>query len=845
MRDSRLAVVLVSALALVAGAHRPAPAVAVASPAEMEREEVRQFLDEGPGLLLPTDERERLAAAPVEEALAAARQFLARDPVPETAENELVQAVERRRRVVYGESITLRDDRGRLLFLLGAPREREKVECGETFRPLELWSYGPVEAPRTVVLVKPKPDRYYIAWRPTESKRTLYTEGMEYYLEQWDELRGRVSGKRPDLQMCKATKSIDQITGVAGLFGFAAQRMTDAQVEAFFAPPKDLAVWARAALAEAAPEGEPLPVASSTISFPERRDQRLLVRLRVELPAGVGLGVAEEKSGREARLSLAGSIEAAGAPFEEFRNRFILPPPQEDQPILLIGERSLRSGGPYVVQLELRDEVSGRIAFLARGFEVPREPVPEPATAPPGAQVVIGEETGLTRARARDALLLLPPTSDVVFGLWRAEVLVVGEKIQKVAFYVDGQRSLVRASPPWSAELRLPNLPSEIVVRAEGLDEQGTVVAADEVLLNEPQGAASVRLLAPGRGQRVSGRIRARAAVVVPEGKRLEVVEFRLNNELLASLTQPPFETLVDVPPPGEPAYLTVSAIYLDGTRVEDFRILNGPQFLEQIQVDLVELYTSVLDREGHPVDGLAAEDFTILDRGRPQKVERFEQVRDLPLSVGIVLDTSGSMRESIGEAKHAAADFLAAVVRPTDRCFAVGFSARPRLLMPLTPDAHAVEVAFRDLPAFGETALHDALVFSLYQLRGIRSRKALVVLSDGDDNSSLVGYQDALEFARRSGASIYTIGLDIGGASVGVRGKLEKLAEETGGRAYFVGRADELANAYAAIERELRSQYLVAFAPDPPGKSGEFSPIEVKVQGGRLKVRAPRGYYP
>jgi VWFA-related protein len=143
-----------------------------------------------------------------------------------------------------------------------------------------------------------------------------------------------------------------------------------------------------------------------------------------------------------------------------------------------------------------------------------------------------------------------------------------------------------------------------------------------------------------------------------------------------------------------------------------------------------------------------------------------------------------------------------------------------------------------------GNTALHDAIIFSLYQLKGVRGRKALVLLSDGDDTSSLVAYADALEFARRSGTAIYTIGLDVGATKIGIRNKLETLSNETGGRAFFVGKAAELASVYAEIERELRSQYLLAFAPNPPGKPGIFSPVEVKVKGG-LKARAPRGYYP
>lgn len=824
----------------------PAPAVPAIDSGAEDRETVRRFLDEGPALLLPQAERERIAAAPLPQALAAVRAFLAEDPLPETPANELVTGIELRQRLVWSEGLSLRDARGRMLFLHGTPRERSKVDCGDTFRPLEIWSYGTVESPRSAVLYQPHADSFFVLWRPTDSKRALYMPEMEYYLEQWEELRGLTSGKRPDRVLCKSSKEVDAVTGVSGLFGFERNRPTDAMMEAMLAPPAEVAVWAREAAATVLAKPAPvLPVLSTRVTFPERRDQRLLARLRIVLPAGVGLAVAGEEGSRESRLTVAGRLELAGAPFEEFRNRFVMQPPAETTPVVLVAERLLRPGGPYILELELRDEVSGRTAWLSQGFTVPKEPIPEPETPLAGAEVVLGQETGLTKMGARDTLVLMPPLADVVFGLWRAEAIVVGERIHKVAFYVNGVRQLVRSNPPWTAELRLPNLPNELVVRAEGLDDSGTVVVADEVVLNEPQGEARVRLLSPPRGKRVVGPTVARAAVMVPEGKRVESVEFRLNDEVLATLTQPPWETSFVAPSGSDPVYLTVSATYVDGTRVEDFRVLNSSAFLEQVEVDLVEIFATVYSKAGGLAENLTEADFEILDRGKPQKIAKFELVRDLPLAVGLVLDTSGSMQESIGEAKHAASDFLRSVVRPTDRCFAVGFSDRPRLLMPLTPDVQAVQLAFRDLPAMGNTALHDALVFSLYQLRGIRGRKALVLLSDGDDTSSLVPYDDALEFARRSGAAVYTIGLKVGAAQLAIRSKLEKLASETGGRSFFVSKADELDEVYGEISRELRSQYLLAFAPDPPGKEGVFSTVEVKAQGGKLKTRAPRGYYP
>jgi VWFA-related protein len=354
-----------------------------------------------------------------------------------------------------------------------------------------------------------------------------------------------------------------------------------------------------------------------------------------------------------------------------------------------------------------------------------------------------------------------------------------------------------------------------------------------------------VRLLEPARGKRVAGRVRARAAVVVPEGRRVESVEFRVNDGVIATLSKPPWEAAFEVPSDADLAYLTVTALYDDGTRVEDFRVLNSAEYLEEIEVELVEVFATVTDGDGNLVDGLGAGDFELYDNGRAQRIEKFERVRELPLTLGLVLDTSGSMREALAEAKSAASGFLASVMTPKDRCFAVGFAGRPALLMPLTSDATAVDVSFRDLPAIGDTALHDALVYSLYQYRGIRGRKALVLLSDGDDTASLVPWVDVMTYAQRAGVSIYTIGLDIGPASLAIRDKLKDLAAETGGRTFFVERAAELAGVYDEIERELRSQYLLAFSPDPPAIEGERHAIEVKSRDRGHRVRSARGYTP
>ena len=833
---SRAAVFCLLPLLAAAGAGAEVP----------EPEATRRFFEGGPGYLLPAAERDRLALAPAEERQRFAAEFLARDPDSATPANELAAAIERRRRLVFRSELSFFDDRGRLLFLRGAPTERLEIDCAQTFRPLELWTWGTGEGARTAVLFRPQTGAHFVAWRPTTSKRQLYIPEMEYLLEQLDELRGRVRvRKRPDRLFCEKSEIVDRVTGIDGLFGFERERLRDAEVDALFAPPGDLAAWARAALsAPVADVPPPLPEPELQVGFPALRDQRIVARFRLTLPAGLSVGVAEVASGRESRFALHAILERESGVFEDFQARFLFAASAAERPVVLEIERLLRPRTKLVARLEVRDEVTGATAYFDHGFEVPAAPVAEPE-APPAGPVVVGQDLGLSRLTGRETIVLLPPLDDVVLGLWRAEAIAAGERIRKVVFLLDGKPQLTRTAPPWTAELRLPTIPDETIVRVEALDADGKVLAADEILLNEPQGEARVKLLAPPRGKPVTGATRARAAVVVPEGRRIERVEFRLNDAVVATLERPPWEATIEVASAAGLTYLTVAAFYDDGTRVEDFRVLNAPDFLDQIQVDLVELYVTVTDRDGRPVDGLEAGELRVIDNGKPQQIARFEQVRELPLTLGLALDTSGSMNESLGEAKHAATDFLAAVMTPRDRCFAVGFSGRPSLLMPLTPDAKALESAFRDLPALGNTALHDALVYALYQYRGIRGRKALVVLSDGEDTSSLVPFPDALAFAQRSGVAIYTIGLGIPGTSFGIRAKLEKLAGETGGRVFFIDKAEELGGVYDEIERELRSQYFVAFTPDPPPQEGERHTIEVEARGGKLQARSARGYTP
>jgi VWFA-related protein len=327
-------------------------------------------------------------------------------------------------------------------------------------------------------------------------------------------------------------------------------------------------------------------------------------------------------------------------------------------------------------------------------------------------------------------------------------------------------------------------------VRAEGYDAAGELVAADEVILNQTRGAFGVEIAEPPRGFVGYGTVRVRAEVTVPEERRVERVELRLNDTTFATLALPPWTAEVEIPEGDEVTYLSAVATLDDGRQAEAVRFLNAPQFLEEVDVRLVELYVSVIDRSNRPVLGLGQDDFEVLERGVPQEITKFELVENLPLSVGITIDTSGSMVQALAEAQRAGQDFLRSVMTPRDRCFVIGFAQSPELLMAPTDDTEACLFGLAELRAVGSTSLHDAVVTSLYYFRGMKGQRALVLLSDGDDTSSNIDFQAALEYARHSGVAIYSVGLGVSALELGVRSKLGRLAEETGGRVFYISHA-------------------------------------------------------
>jgi Ca-activated chloride channel homolog len=267
------------------------------------------------------------------------------------------------------------------------------------------------------------------------------------------------------------------------------------------------------------------------------------------------------------------------------------------------------------------------------------------------------------------------------------------------------------------------------------------------------------------------------------------------------------------------------------------------------IKTDLVSLTVTVVDQDGALVPGLRQQDFIVYDNGQPQTIEFFSN-EDVAATIGMLIDSSGSMRGRRDEVTAAGAAF-AAMCHPLDEFFTFNFnetvwSGLPPHL-PFTEDAGQLRAALATAPAQGLTALYDAVSRGLAHLRrGTRDRKALVVISDGGDNASRVALDDVVERARMGDAAVYSVTFFDPDNRDERRDVLKTLTRDTGGHAFTVKNSDDLMRSFAQIAREIRSGYTIGFVPSDTSHKG-FRSIRVVVDAGhrrQLTARTRAGYY-
>jgi VWFA-related protein len=269
-------------------------------------------------------------------------------------------------------------------------------------------------------------------------------------------------------------------------------------------------------------------------------------------------------------------------------------------------------------------------------------------------------------------------------------------------------------------------------------------------------------------------------------------------------------------------------------------------------RTDEVNLIFTVTDKHGRFIRDLKEGQFKILDNNLPPKqITHFEAETDLPLRVGLLIDASNSIRDRFQFEQQAAIQFLQQIIRPrSDKAFVLAFDEVWDLTQDFTGDLDKLTRGIQVIRPGGGTALWDAVYFAcrdklMKDREPFPVRRAMILVSDGDDNQSRVLRQEALDMAQRAEVIIYPISTNLTSSSVDQGDKnLRMLAEATGGRAFFPFKLQDLADAFHDIQEELRSQYVISYKPDEFYANGEFRQVKISMTDKKFRVRAKKGYY-
>ena len=269
------------------------------------------------------------------------------------------------------------------------------------------------------------------------------------------------------------------------------------------------------------------------------------------------------------------------------------------------------------------------------------------------------------------------------------------------------------------------------------------------------------------------------------------------------------------------------------------------------IDVTRVNVLFTVTDKNGRFITDLGKNDFQVVENRKPQNIQEFSAETELPLRLAILIDTSNSIRDRFRFEQEASIEFINQVLRPRqDKLMVVSFDSQAELVSDLMDDPEALAKNIRNLRPGGGTALYDAIFFACRdrlqrdQPRH-KFRRAIILLSDVDDNQSRVGRDQSLEMAQKADAVIYAISTNITRTETDGDKVLRYLTAETGGQAFFPFKVEDLGQSFTNIANELRHQYNIFYRPEPLKLDGLFHPIELKVKARNdLIVRARKGYY-
>lgn len=333
------------------------------------------------------------------------------------------------------------------------------------------------------------------------------------------------------------------------------------------------------------------------------------------------------------------------------------------------------------------------------------------------------------------------------------------------------------------------------------------------------------------------------ASVTSPENDPVETVQFWDSGKVISTLTEAPYRFAI----PAEnfqQQFVQVTARTRSGDEAADFWSGSGDVHAESLEVRTVPIFVSVVDRNGTTHDDVDRSLFRVIDNGSEGKILEFGKAFDQPISIALILDASSSMTYSMADATKAALTFVQRTLKQGDRCTVFSVRDVPRREVPLTVDRTSIEKAVASIKASGRTSLYDAIASAIRELRGEKNRKAIVVLSDGGDTSSVMSFEEIDSLSKEAGIPLYFIAYDSGAPTEQQEvDRMNYLAGETGGF-LVTASAENLQAKYSDIEKDLRAQYAILYQIADLAKHNEWRRIHVVLNSPKLTARTIRGYF-
>jgi Ca-activated chloride channel family protein len=813
-------------------------------------EKYRQFLTDVEPIMQPSElDTFLMLETDPQRDLYIAEFWRRRDKLQGTTNHAFQEEYYARLEIVKDEFKNASSDRGRIFLIHGQPTDRIKINCPRYLVPVEVWKYFFIPNfghEVRFLFYQPRNGNDFRLWdaqMPDAIRQLISTDASAG--TGGEEAGAGVAFGRINPYTSMTNVELDCQYGDELMKAIYATQMNKMQMIRIFEPPEvneeDVHKILRSVVL-ADPNAPKLP-SEFSVQYPAKQGSRTDAEMTILVPRAQ-VASKDVNGTKLYSLDVTGEVLKNDQLFENYRYRFDYPGDLESEKLAIVLDRFLRPAD-YKARIRVRDVNSGAEAIIEKDitvpelFDTPEQQKQKEAASTAVAALKDDIDSNTTRLR------IVPLSDELLHGVQHIETIAVGSDIGAVEFYLDGKKVMTKRQPPYTLDLDFGEVPQVRRIRAVALNTKGEPLTGDEVNINTGNDPFRVRIVSPRVAFKLHGRTRVEMSVTLPEGKKLDHLELFLNQTRMATLYGPPYVQTIEIPATEGVGYLRAVAVLKEDPAppVEDLVMINSPQFMEEVNVHLVELPTTVT-RNGRPLNDLVENAFKVLDEGKPVKVAKFEHVTNLPLSIGLAIDTSSSMLTRMAEAQKAASSFFANVMRAHDRAFLVSFDSQAQLVQRWSTKLSDVNAGLAKLRAEEATALYDAIVYSLYNFLGIKGQKALVLVTDGKDTASKFSFDQALEYARRTAVPIYAIGIGIGQTEVDTRYKLGRFCAETGGNVYYIQQATDLNRVYGEIQNELRSQYILGIYP-PDGVKPGSKWREVTVQVSEGKAKTIRGYYP